>query len=237
MDSEVVSRLLALNRAFYEKLAAPFAQTRSRPQPGFFLLLDHLPRPCPRLLDVGCGEGRFGRFLKEQAAVEEYVGVDFSPPLLARAEEQIQGSFFVRDLTGPGCLEGLGDFPAMSCLAVLQHIPGRENRARLLREMAAHLLPGGRLFLSTWQFLDSDRQRRKIAPWEAADLSPNRVEANDYLLTWQRDGFGLRYVCYIDRAETAALAQEAGLAVREQFRSDGREGDLNLYTILERGGG
>jgi len=234
MDSKVVDRLRALNRAFYEKLAAPFAQTRSRPQPGFSLLLDHLPRPCPRLLDVGCGEGRFGRFVQERAAVDEYVGVDFSPKLLARAEEVIEGSFLVRDLTRTGCLEGVGDFPAVACLAVLQHIPGRENRVRLLQEMADHLLPDGRIFLSTWQFLDSERQRRKIAPWGAADLSPEQVEADDYLLTWQRSGFGLRYVCYIDSVDTAALAEEAGLAVAEQFRSDGREGNLNLYTILRK---
>lgn len=234
MDAEVVSRLRALNRAFYEKLAAPFAQTRSRPQPGFSLLLHYLPRPCPRLLDVGCGEGRFGRFLQERAAVEEYVGVDFSPRLLARAQEMVEGTFLARDLTAPDCLEGVGDFTAQACLAVLQHIPGRENRMRLLREMAGHLLPAGRIFLSTWQFLDSERQRRKIAPWGAADLSPEQVEANDYLLTWQRSGFGLRYVCFVDAGETAALAGEAGLVVAEQFRSDGREGDLNLYSILQK---
>lgn len=234
MDAEIAARLRALNRAFYEKLAAPFAQTRSRPQPGFSILLDHLPQPCPRLLDVGCGEGRFGRFLQGEAAVEQYVGVDFSPRLLAWAQREVQGKFLARDLTAPGCLKGVGEYPAMACLAVLQHIPGRENRVRLLREMADHLLPEGRLFLSTWQFLDSDRQRRKIAPWGAADLSPDEVEVNDYLLTWQRDGFGLRYVCYIDSVETEALAGAAGLVVAEQFRSDGREGDLNLYTILRK---
>ena len=234
MDSEIVSRLRALNSAFYEKLAAPFAQTRARPQPGFFLLLDHLPQPCRRLLDVGCGEGRFGRFLREHAAVEAYVGVDFSPELLAKAQEEAEGRFLMRDLTRPGCLEGVGEFPVVACLAVLQHIPGRANRLSLLQEMADHLLPSGRLFLSTWQFLDSERQRRKIAPWEAVDLAPEQVEAGDYLLTWQRSGFGLRYVCYINRAEMEALATEAGLVVIDQFRRDGREGDLNLYAILGR---
>ncbi len=234
MDSEVVARLRALNRTFYEKLAAPFAQTRSHPQPGFFLLLDHLPVPCLRLLDVGCGEGRFGRFLQEHSAVEEYVGVDLSPQLLARAREAVDGTFLVRDLSRPRSLEHVGDFPAVACLAVLQHIPGRENRLGLLQEIVSHLSPEGRLFISTWQFLDSERQRRKIAPWGAVELSPDQVEDNDYLLTWRRDGFGLRYVCYIDSTEMRALAQEAGLNVVEQFRSDGREGNLNLYTILEK---
>lgn len=237
MDPDIVSRLRALNSAFYRKLAAPFAQTRARPQPGFFLLLDYLPWSSLSLLDVGCGEGRFGRFLMEHASLETYVGVDFSRELLARAQRELDGSFHVRDLTRPGCLEGVGEFGVVACLAVLQHIPGRTNRLSLLQEMAGHLLPSGRLFLSTWQFLDSERQRRKIAPWEAADLSSEQVEAGDYLLTWRRSGFGLRYVSSIGSAEMEALATEAGLVVIDQFRSDGREGNLNLYTILGQSDG
>jgi hypothetical protein len=47
-----------------------------------------------------------------------------------------------------------------------------------------------------------------------------------------RDVFGLRYVCLVDEVETANLAKSAGLRILDQFRSDGQEGDLNLYTVL-----
>ena len=65
-------------------------------------------------------------------------------------------------------------------------------------------------------------------------LSESDVESGDYLLSWQREGSGLRYVCSIDVDQTAALVDEAGLAIENQFRSDGREGNLNLYTICEK---
>lgn len=232
MDAEVAARLLALNHAFYANLADPFAQTRARPQPGFYRLLDYLPQPCPRLLDVGCGEGRFGRFLLDQDAIAHYVGIDFSDALLRHARAETGGTYHVRDLSQPGSLAGLGHFPAIACLAVLQHIPGRAHRIRLLQEMGHHLETEGRILLSTWQFLDSERQQRKIAPWGAADVAEADVETNDYLLTWRSGGFGLRYVAFINLDEMEALAGAAGLRLVDHFRADGREGDLNLYTIL-----
>ena len=98
--------------------------------------------------------------------------------------------------------------------------------------MGACLSPGAHLALANWQFVDSERQRRKIQPWSAAGIETSEVEAGDYLLSWQRGGRGLRYVALVDGDETQRLAAEAGLRVVARFRSDGREGNLNLYTIL-----
>lgn len=232
MDADVAARLLALNHAFYAHLADPFARTRAGPQPGFSRLLAYLPQPCPRLLDVGCGEGRLGRFLLDHQAIDRYVGIDFSEDLLRHARAETNGTYYVRDLSRPDGLAGLGTFPAIASLAVLQHIPGREQRIRLLQEMGNHLESGGHILLSTWQFLDSERQRRKIAPWGAADLAKEDVETNDYLLTWHSGGFGLRYVAFIDLDEMKTLATGANLRLVDHFRADGREGDLNLYTIF-----
>lgn len=233
MDKTVVERLLALNRDFYRQFADPFVETRARPQEGFFKLLDFLPQSEGHLLDVGCGEGRFGRFTLENGLASRYTGVDFSAEMLQAARELSEsGEFHKRDLSRSNCLAGMGTFELISCLATMQHIPGRQNRLRLLQEMADHLTPDGRIVLSNWQFLDSDRQRRKMTPWQQVGISKKDVEQNDYLLSWQRGGQGYRYVAFIDSDETLALAETAGLRCLVQFRSDGREGDLNLYTIL-----
>jgi 2-polyprenyl-3-methyl-5-hydroxy-6-metoxy-1,4-benzoquinol methylase len=238
MDEETAARLLALNRTFYDQLADPFAESRQRPQPGFEQLLAYLPARCQSVLDVGCGEGRFGRFLAGAGFEGRYRGVDFSEKLLraaaARLPARLDSAFQARDLAAGDALAGLGDYSLVACLAVLQHIPGRARRVSLLREMGRRLKPGGRVFLSTWQFLGSPRQRRKVVPWQEAGIDPASVEPGDHLLTWRGGGAGLRYVAYIDEAETSRLAAEAGLDVLAQFRSDGREGDLNLYTVLAR---
>lgn len=235
MQKEIVERLLALNREFYRQFAAPFAETRAYPQPGFIQLIEFIPQPCPNMLDVGCGEGRFGRFILDRNLAEHCTGVDFSQELIDVAAKALDGEFFLRDLSHPGCLEGLGKYNLIACLATLQHIPGRSNRLNLLREMREHLASRGVIVLSNWQFLDSERQRRKITNWSQVNLDPAELEENDYLVSWHRDGTGYRYVNFISPKEMERLAKSTGLKVVEQFRADGREGNLNLYSVLSAG--
>ena len=234
MNDATAQRLLDLNRTFYEQTAAAFARTRARPQPGFERLLPHLPDTPFGMIDLGCGEGRLGRFFFARSRLDRYVGVDGSAALLEVARAQLGDrpvALLRRDLSDPAGLVGLEQADVVACLATLQHIPQEERRAALVGAMGRLLLPGGVLLLSTWQFLDSPRQRRKIRPWAAVGIDDQAVDPGDALLGWQ-DGSVLRYVRQIDAAEIGRVAAAAGLRVTATFRSDGREGDLNLYAVL-----
>lgn len=232
MKDEIVRRLLQLNADFYAHFARPFAESRASPQPGFKLLLEYLPDNYEGVLDVGCGNGRFGQFLLNAGEAFEYTGIDFTEDLLLIAQQRVSGDYYSRDISRSGFLAGIHRFELIVCLATMQHVPGHSNRMAMLAEMQAHLADDGRIFLSNWQFLDSPRQRRKIQDWAVIGLNEDVVEPGDYLLSWQRDGKGLRYVCAIDLEETLRLAEGADLQVVSHFRSDGREGNLNLYTVL-----
>jgi 2-polyprenyl-3-methyl-5-hydroxy-6-metoxy-1,4-benzoquinol methylase len=125
-------------------------------------------------------------------------------------------------------------FDCAVVLAVLHHIPGYNLRERVLRDVAALLEPHGCLILSTWQFLDSSRMRRKIVDWAGVGIAEEALEPGDYLLDWKRGGSGLRYCHLVDKPEVERLAAESGLRVCETFRAGGREGDLSLFAVLER---
>jgi SAM-dependent methyltransferase len=236
MTPETRQQLLALNRHFYATFAASFADSRSSPQPGFERLMAYLPQRLKRVADIGCGNGRFGQYLRARKTDFAYTGIDFTPEFLSLAASAIEGTYLLRDLSQGSFLAEQGQFDLCVCLATLQHIPGYDNRQALLSEMADHLAPGGRIFLSNWQFAHSERQQRKIRPWSEAGLSPEAVEKNDFLLSWRRDGEGLRYVHSLDRAAIAYLARETDLSIVDEFCSDGREGNLNLYSILAADG-
>jgi SAM-dependent methyltransferase len=232
MDESIVRRLVELNKDFYERFAEVFSDSRSRPQPGYSRLLEYIPPRNPTVLDVGCGNGRFGRYLTEHGIAADYTGVDFSDSSFLRLTNDVPGRFVDRDLSQPGSLDGLGNFHFIACLSTLQHIPGRANRLRFLKEMRDILRPGGFLALANWQFMASARQRRKIVPWSEVSLHPLELEDGDYLLSWQRGGYGVRYVAYLDAEAIKEMADASELRVVSLYYSDGHEGFLNLYSIL-----
>ena len=119
-------------------------------------------------------------------------------------------------------------------LAVLHHIPGRERRQALCREIAKLVEPEGIFVLTTWQFLSSPRMRRKIVPWARAGISPDEVEAHDYLLDWKKGGLGYRYCHWMNEKALVKLAEGAGFSILETFYADGKEGNLNLYAVCKR---
>ncbi|MFN7209248.1 MAG: class I SAM-dependent methyltransferase, partial [Aggregatilineales bacterium] len=78
MDEAACRALNALNRAFYAQAAENFDESRGRAWNGWRRLLPHLEGlPVPRrILDVGCGNGRFGRFLARHLPQVRYHGMD-----------------------------------------------------------------------------------------------------------------------------------------------------------------
>lgn len=245
-DPETRRRLLALNRRFYETIAEPFDQTRRTWPPGqrrLLTLLPHGDQEHPlRVADIGCGNGRLACILAGRGTPVDYMGLDANPALLALARAhcaglpQVQARFVQADLAEPGwsaALNGDRRFDVVACLATLQHLPGFDLRAAVVRELATLLAPNGLLVLSAWQFLTSERFVAKQAFWSEVGIDASQVEPGDALLPWVQGGYALRFVHQIDLAELMKLAEAAGLALVEHYRADGKEGNLNLYALLQ----
>jgi SAM-dependent methyltransferase len=243
MNDETIERLLALNRRFYTSFAEHFAASRSVSDPALTSILPYLPSNAT-ILDVGCGNGRLALLLDQERPGSTYVGVDAIPELIeeARAQAgqlpQTDIAFRVVDVTRPNWTANLphAPFDCVVVLAVLHHIPDFDLRARVLRVVAGVLNPRGYAILSTWRFLAHARMRRKIVDWDEVGIDEGQLEPGDYLLDWKRGGRGLRYCHMVDEEEMERLAAASGFIVRETFRAGGREGDLSLFAVLDRGG-
>lgn len=239
MEPQIVDQLLRLNSDFYARFGDAFSQTRGPQQPGLHRLVSYLPGE-GGLLDVGCGNGRLAHVLDQAGLSLTYLGLDASESLLTAARAQagklhrVQASFLRTDFTQPGWEQALPvrRFEVITSLAVLHHLPGWRVRSNLLHTLRALLAYDGVLALSTWQFLSSDHLRRKIVPWSSIGLSPDQVDPGDYLLDWQRSGYGLRYCRFIDQEELVALAGAANLRVLDAYHADGTDGHQNLFLIL-----
>lgn len=237
-----LDRLNQINRKFYATFAASFSETRSESAQELQVILPYIADGA-RVLDIGCGNGRVAALLDRQRRGVVYVGVDASEEMMGNARRKAQGAEFVAvDITQPDWMDRLpgqaGSQPApraFECvlmLAVLHHIPGGDVRARLMRQARELLAPQGHLVVSTWQFMDNERMRKKIVPWSTVGIDERELEPGDVLLDWKRGGVGLRYCHWIGKDELDALAAQAGLNVAETWRAGGREGNLSLYAVL-----
>jgi SAM-dependent methyltransferase len=241
MDDLTIRRLNAINRAFYALTATDFDESRGRPWPGWRRVLTHLTHlPAPlRVLDVGCGNGRFGRFLARNLPTPpRYHGVDSALALLesARLAFARMGTLPDAILEARDIVESppnAGTYDLVAAFGVLHHVPGTARRLALVRALAERVAPAGILAFTGWCFWEYPRFRERAVAWPA-DLAR---EPGDHLLDWRRGHAAhnaLRYCHYIDDDEHAALIEASGLIAVETFRADGHTGDINRYVVLRQ---
>jgi SAM-dependent methyltransferase len=237
MDSGTAERLIEMNREFYAQFGDAFSATRNRIQPGVRRVLGMLEGD-ESILDLGCGNGEFARELAKHGHRGAYLGVDFSPRLLRNAQSppgEFPARFMEVDLTKPSALKERlvvsGNWSLVTAFAVLHHIPSTEMRLEILRVVNQVLKKDGRFIHSNWQFLNSEKLRKRIQPWEAVKLSASDVDPGDFLLDWRAGGQGLRYVHHFDEKELVQLAGASQFQVLDTFYSDGATGDLGLYQV------
>lgn len=252
MDAETLRALKRVNQEFYERHALAFSASRRGPWRGWRRVVEVLVerRPdldAPRVLDAGCGNGRFAELLAARfGPALSYLGVDASAALLEEAARrslpQGTAAFLRLDMLEGEERRALAgrEFNLIAAFGLLHHVPGQETRAQLLAALAGLLARRGLLALSFWDFARAERLRQRIVPWSrlaargGPDLDPAMLEPGDHLLAFGRGEEALRYCHVASPTEQRELVAALPLAVVADFRADGREGSLNRYVVAER---
>lgn len=105
-------------------------------------LVDRLPLPYGRVLDVGCGEGAVGRLLLERGA-DAVVGVELHEPAAEAARGAYEQVYALPVEEALGVLEG--PFDTILAYDVVEHLVDPEP---VLRGLLGLALPGAVLHLS-----------------------------------------------------------------------------------------
>ena len=266
MNSSTVAALNRINRRFYDRHSQAFSASRSRPWPGWKRALSPFlanesggasGEVVRAIVDVGCGNGRFGLYLGSMSAERfRYLGIDSSREMIQRAQGRLAGHpsidarFEQRELTNEEPLEhASGSVDLITLFGVLHHIPGLACRQRLLEDLRKLLAPRGLMVFSFWQFGNRERFRRRFLDWSEHSrvsgdpIDERQLETGDFLLTWgnaegadlasQEDLGPRRYCHHADVREAQTLADSLRLHTLDRFESDGRGDDLNLYFVLQ----
>lgn len=250
MSPEVIEKLNKLNLDFYNDIAADFSDSRNYSWSGWDNILPFIQEiEKLSVADLGAGNGRFLQFLREEVEREfNYTGFDFSGKLLtiARELESSTHKFKELDIFSSDNSLGLDEYNLIVAFGLMHHIPGYDNRKRVLEVIKDSLKPGGYLILSFWMFDESEKFRSRYLDPSRFGIDSKELEKNDFLLDWRRDSLSKselgeteegklypRYAHHYDESEISALVQDLKVEVVEDFRADGKSGMLNRYLVLK----
>lgn len=272
MDIETAQRLNEATSEFYAANAASFSSTRERPWEGWRRLLPHIENAVDagfplriaasgepfRVLDVGCGNMRFERFLAEAFPGRSlsFACIDNCPSL---AEEGFRRDVVfqeadVVELLRKGELDGMLDgmtaashlippsaspFHLSVAFGLMHHVPLAEWRRHLLAMLVEHTATGGLVAVAFWQFAKNPKLREKAERSTAKGCARLEVSLDmregDCLMGWQGSTEHFRFCHSFSDEEVDSLVDEMqrhGARVIDSYSADGPDGMSNRYIVL-----
>ncbi len=244
MNTATQTALRRINRDFYSRHAADFDRTRHPGGwPGWQRVVQTAAQTANhplRVLDLGCGNGRFALFLDRNPGLRHgrplsYLGIDQNQELIEAAlssrADRNHIRFAVDDIESCVLEEATHDLVVL--FGVLHHLPSFDTRRRTLERAASAVTPGGLLALTCWQFADDPRFENRRLDWSSeASVAAAELEPGDHLLRWGQPESGARRYCHhTDEPELDRLVHDLPLAEVARYRSDGPGGRQNLYWL------
>ena len=202
------------------------------------------------MLDLASGNLRFAAFLSDAYPHQDatvYAVDDCADLALNYPNAHFQNLDIIACLLEGAPLAELIDAPPCDvsvCFGFMHHVPGQENRARILESLLDKTKTGGFVIVSFWMFLNNETLAKKAAITHAQalgalSLSETEIAAldeGDYFLGWKNTVDSYRYCHNFTAADIDALiaSVEHRAQVAARFIADGRTNNLNAYVILQK---
>ncbi len=245
MNKETTTKILHETRDIYNSIAPEFSDTRGKWwQPPFEF--GQTARDGMKVLDLGCGNGRFAELFRGREI--EYLGIDNSEELIKICRERFAGeqniNFEIGDIVSPPFQGGdrggfeshdnraafitspwpllgkEGKFDLVLMIAVLHHLPSRDLRLQVLKNVYEALAPGGKLIMRNWNLFNCKTAKQYYK--RLLDL-PHKISRGiwsikDAFIPWKPLGNkNLRYVHSFTKGEMKQLLAEAGFKEIDQY--------------------
>ena len=185
----------------YNSIADKYSRVREKNWKEFDFLFDKYLSINDKVLDFGCGNGRFYPSFKKQNV--DYLGIDISSKLIEIAKQKYpKANFKVSSIE----LIPNRSFDKIYSIAVLHHIPSCDLRLNFLKEIKRSLKDNGSLILTVWN-LKEKVKKRNILDWF-------RLDKGDVFLSWY--GSKDTYFHCFNLEELVQLVKEAGFKIMDK---------------------
>lgn len=230
MDKELAKELLEKTRRDYDLIAEEFSRTRRNFWSELFAVLKDYTKDGDKVLDVGCGNGRFLDLLGQKKI--DYLGIDNSEEQIREARKKYPDkNFLVADALNLPFPDD--SFDKVFLIAVLHHIPSRNLRIKVLVELQRVLRPGGHLLLTVWRPPLAEALRPIFKYSFLKLIGRSKMDFLDVLIPW---GSRVeRYYHFFKKSEIMELASRAGFKTLKSEIVRNQTGKRsNLYLIAQK---
>jgi len=252
MNLDYAEYLLKKTIQDYNLIAEEFSRTRERIWPEMRFLFDEYLIPREKILDIGCGNGRFLEIFKEKKV--DYFGVDSSERLIEIAKKRYPEKEFLPLAKGMPEAKGVHKFQVASALnlpfpdnyfdkvysiAILHHIPSEEFRFQFLKEARRVLNQEGLLILTVWNLWQRKTAWKLLFKHTFLKIAgKSKLDFKDIFYPWKSsDGKILiqRYIHFFTKNELEKLAKKSNFKIKEIGILKRKEGiQSNIYLIAEK---
>jgi len=237
MDKTTADKLLNQTRKNYDNFAQTFARTRDYVPNQVESLLAKYIQKNDKVLDIGCGNGRFYPLFTQEDA--DYYGIDNSKNLIIIAKNNFpEANFVVADALNLPFRENMFDMTVT--LAVIHHIPSQTYRQKFFQEAWRILKPGGIFIAMVWNL--RPLTMAKIGQWKRLRgflksqikiaLGLENLDFGDFFIPWQNKY--QRYVHSFTLDELKKLACGTGFKILEAGVMPLGKKESNLYIVTKK---
>jgi alkylated DNA repair protein alkB family protein 8 len=193
-------------------------------------------KPNTKVLDLGCGNGRFFELLKNKGI--DYTGIDNSKKLIELAKKKY--------LSIPSLSDGIDKFVVGNALnlpfknnyfdliysvAVFHHIPSKELRLRFLKEAKRVLKKDGKIVLTVW-YLWQRKYLSLIVKYSLLKIiGKSKLDFGDLYIPWQNKQ--QRYYHAFRKKELVKLFKNTGFEVETKYLK-GHNKKTNILIIAHK---
>ncbi len=238
MNREYAEYLLKNTKKDYNLIAQDFSRTRAFVPEDFKNWLIQYVFSGEKVLDWGCGNGRFYELFQDYSV--DYYGVDISEKMIEIAKTQYPKAKF--QVVDPLSLPFPNNFfDKVFSFAVFHHIPSEEFRLQFLKEAKRILKPGGLLILTVWNlnplkmilFGEWKRFLRFLKYLILKISGRSKLDSKDFYLPW--GNICLRYIHYFTKNELKNLAEKSNFRLKEiGILKSQKTKESNIYLIAEK---
>jgi SAM-dependent methyltransferase len=171
MNLTTALKIIKITKNSYSQIADSFAESRFYSWAEIDEAIKKYVKPGDKILDLGCGNGRLLKSLKNISNIE-YLGLDNCNNLIEKfqGERNEKTKFLCQDILNLTNISN-DSFNVIFAIASFNHLPSNELRQKTISELHRLLKPNGILIMTNWNLWQIGAKK---SVWRSFMSSPRR---------------------------------------------------------------